>query len=166
MLLQRADQPTQYASEFIESLSKLGRRFERQILALLSNQNLGFDLCKRSTGMTWKSHKVTIGIMGLAFSNVAGNRDSSTSELTGKAELFMRWKPFGSIVDHRHEFHSPPPCDQVLVTILTHRAFNYARLPLATQDSGLATHHGCNPGRCGMTKAYDFCSSSRSCRPV
>jgi len=94
MLLQRVDQPAQYASEFIESLSKLGRGFDRQILALLSNQNLGFDLCKRSTSMAKKSHKVPVGVVGLALGDVAGNRDSSPSELTGKAELFMRWKAF------------------------------------------------------------------------
>src|SRR5882672_649108 len=103
--------------------------------------------------MSEKSHKITIGVMGLALGNIAWNRYGRAPQLADKAELLVRWKSVSGIVDHRYQFHCFLPCDQVFVTALGHIVSFRHRHCLATQDSGLRTNYGCSPGRCGITKA-------------
>jgi hypothetical protein len=86
--------------------------------------------------MAKESHKITIGVVGLAFSNIAGNRYGRTAQLADKAELLVRWKSVRRIVDHRYQLHSLLPRNQVFVTAGHIVSLRDGALP---RDSGLGT---------------------------
>src|ERR1700751_1199151 len=72
--------------------------------------------------------------MSFTFGNIAGHRDSGTTELADKTKLFMRRESVSGIVDGRYQFHSLLPSDQILVTTLRHIL---GPSGLRTRDSGL-----------------------------